>query len=123
MTYETIEQTINLLCERLGLAVNEASKLIPELVRMGIWSNATLGIICTLIIVILLIVCVKTHKLCENDKFYNESHDILRVGSWSVSFISIPILLYFTFDSVFQLIKWIVAPNIQAIEYITSLIG
>lgn len=123
MTYETIEQTINLLCEKLGLAVNEASKVIPELVRMSIWTNAITVIMCTLAIVVLIGLCIKTDKLCVKDEVYDESHDVMRVASFVVAFVTVPILLCFGIEHLLDLVKWIVAPNIQAIEYISSLIG
>ena len=106
---------LQLLCDKFGLAFNSAKQLIPELVRYQTALNLSSVILgCVLLIVglILLRIGYKAHK-----KDYCDGYGWICVGA-SLGFTG---FLLATICGL-QLLQWVYAPNIGALEYLKDLV-
>jgi amino acid transporter len=125
MTYETIEQTINLLCEKLGIVVDSATgvaeQLVPQIVRMEL-ANNIYGVVLGIILTVIGIWGIrKIAKYRNSDDFTYDDDFITILGYCALGMLIIVNGIMLIVD-IGDVIDWVVAPDIKAIEYITSLI-
>lgn len=115
-----VEQIINTLCEKLGVATNI---LVPEMARYNIARLAFLTAIETLLTIVLIIIMAKIVKWFFKDK-YSSMEDVgfaLFVASIFPGLVLV-LLVVLTVVSVTDLIGWIVSPTASAVKEITSMI-
>lgn len=127
MTYETIESTINLLCEKFGIAINAASQLVPTVQKYSIINYAIWIIVCALCGISILAIGIKwrSHilKLMEKDKYeYWSDHDAFIVYSvfGGVAFFGFIAGITVMASNI---IAWNIMPTIQFLKYVASFIG
>lgn len=115
-----VEQIINTLCEKLGVAANI---LVPELAKYNIARLTFLTVVQTILAVVMAVVVVKLVKW----SFGNEDAD------WDDKALSVLItclipglvlvfLTCFVISNATDLIGWIASPTASAIKEITSMI-
>jgi hypothetical protein len=118
-------EVINLLCEKLGIAVDSASlvaeQLVPQLVKMELLSYIV-GLAVTLSISIACVVgIVKLWKFKRSDECEWDDEEACLcgiVGCFIICIISSVLVWSYTFE----VIEWAVAPDIKVIEYITNMV-
>ena len=111
MNANDVNEVINNLSNKLGVA---ADLLIPEMAKMHIMQDAFILVVFGLMFIISLIfipIAVKYDK-----KQWDTCWGMLPISSAIVSFLII------VCDGI-QLMKWIAAPNIMAMETILNLVG
>ena len=115
-----VEQIINTLCEKLGVAANI---LVPELAKYNIARLAFLTVVQTILAVVMTVVVVKLIKW----SFGNED------GDWDDKALAVfltciipglvmVVLTCFAISSATDLIGWIASPTASAVKEITSMI-
>jgi len=120
MNYETIEQTIELLCEKFGIAINSVALLMPSVVSYKIVSN-TLMLILGISAIIVAIYFAKKAIKKTNSKDYDYWKDSDSIStSWVISAIAGLSGFVFSFFSVEEIIRWSCMPEIAFIEYIAA---
>lgn len=115
-----VEQIINTLCEKLGVAANI---LMPEMARYNITRLAFLTAIETLLTIVLIIIMAKIVKRILNDK-YSTMEDVgcsLFIASIFPGLVLI-FLVVSTVLNATDLIGWIVSPTASTVKEITSMI-
>lgn len=109
-----VEQIINILCEKLGVA---ASVLIPEIAKKSIVQDATATFICAAIVIAMVVVIRKI--LCSMD----DSNDIFdRFIALMAPVICIGIVVPISAYYIVDLAGWIASPTAMAIKQITQMI-
>ena len=115
-----VEQIINTLCEKLGVAANI---LVPELTKYNIARLAFLTVVQTILAVVMAVVVVKLVKW----SFGNEDADwddkaLMVFLTCVIPGIVMAILTCFAILSATDLIGWIASPTASAVKEITSMI-
>ncbi len=132
MRSEDAIEAINVICDRLGLAIDSATEIIPELVKREItiglfWIVLSIVIIGLSIKVISLVVS-KAKKDLESrghKSIWNASLDGYEYVE-VVSFVAGALIIVFTLVLLFSAkntIAYIVSPKGSAIIYVLDLIG
>ena len=117
-------EVINLLCEKLGVAVDSASlvaeELVPQLVKMELTSYAV-GVLLTLSIFIACVVgVVKIWRFMQSDRYKWSDEDPCFIAIGTLAFIG-AISFVLMWDYTFEVIEWAVAPDVKVIKYITNM--
>lgn len=126
MTYETVEQTVNLLCEKLGIVVDSATgvaeQLVPQLAKLEIASNGFDAVFTTIILTLAIKWILKIVHYMKSEDYDFDDDFLCLLGISALGLAAV--VSFFIFGEVAcQVLEWVVAPDIKAIEYITSLIG
>ena len=117
-------EVINLLCEKLGVAVDSASlvaeELVPQLVKMELISYCVGLAIVLLISIASVVGIVKLWKLKNYGGLTYDKEDLcdgVIIFLFTVAIISFSLTWIFTFE----VIEWALAPDIKVIEYIAKM--
>lgn len=115
-----VEQIINTLCEKLGVAANI---LVPELAKYNIARLAFLTAVQTILAVVMVVVVVKLVKW----SFGNEDADFedKALSVFLTCLIPGLVMVFLTgcvIASATDLIGWIASPTASAVKEITSMI-
>ena len=129
MTGETSMEIINAICDKIGIAYDKALGLVPYIVRYNIASGLTSIFIAAVIAVVsAFLIHMAQKKAAEyNEQHKNDVYPINREwfdyvgGMIGVPGLVIAGILLLIFSN--SLIKWIVAPEISALQWAVRLIG
>ena len=129
MTGETSMEIINAICDKIGIAYDKALGLVPYIVRYNIASGLTSIFVAAVIAVVsACLFHVAQKKAAEyNEQHKNDVYPINREwfdyvgGMIGVPGLVIAGILLLIFSN--SLIKWIVAPEISALQWAVRLIG
>ena len=116
------EKVIELLCEKFGIALSEASKLLPQIIRYNIVGY---GVQTAISLVILIATGVAIYKLIKwwNGKEYDEWSD---EGKIIAGLCAAGILCFISFvvfmDGLNGLIRFICMPDVAALKYVMGLV-
>lgn len=115
-----VEQIINTLCEKLGVAANI---LVPELTKYNIARLAFLTVVQTILAVVMAVVVVKLVKwsLDNEDEDWDEKGFSLFLTCLIPGLVMV-ILTGCAISSATDLIGWIASPTASAVKEITSMI-
>lgn len=126
MTYETVEQTINLLCEKLGIVVDSATgvaeQLVPQIVRMEL-ANNIYGVVFGIVMVLIGIWGIRKINSYRTSDDFDYEYEVPTIFGYLGLGMLVCLGTFMLSVDIGDVIGWIVAPDIKAIEYITSLIG
>lgn len=114
MVYENFEKGINLLCDKFGIAIDEAAKLIPSAAKWKIAENIFPTVVLGLLIVAIAVYFYKSYKNETLFDFDNEIWNIL------IGFAAVFVLVFFC-AGFGCIMKWILAPEIAFVEYLALL--
>ena len=129
MTGETTMEIINAICDKIGIVYDKAVGLVPYIVRYNIASGLTSIFIAAVIAVVsAFLIHMAQKKAAEyNEQHKNDVYPINREwfdyvgGMIGVPGLVIAGILLLIFSN--SLIKWIVAPEISALQWAVRLIG
>ena len=129
MTSETAMEIINAICDKIGIVYDKAVGLVPYIVRYNIASGLTSIFIAAVIAVVsAFLIHMAQKKAAEyNEQHKNDVYPINREwfdyvgGMIGVPGLVIAGILLLIFSN--SLIKWIVAPEISALQWAVRLIG
>lgn len=116
------ERVIELLCEKFGIALNEASKLLPQIIRYNIVGYSVQIVIS---IVILVTAGIAIYKLIKwwNREDYEEWRDGGKaITGLLVAGLSWLIFLVVFIDGLDGLIRFICMPDVAALKYIMEMV-
>ena len=115
-----VEQIINTLCEKLGVAANI---LVPEMARYNIARLAFLTVVQGIIAVVVAAIITKLVKhIINNEKVYGEEIVISICLTNMIPGLVLVALVVCTISSATDLIGWIASPTASAVKEITSMI-
>ena len=115
-----VEQIINTLCEKLGVAANI---LVPELAKYNIARLCFLIVVQTILAVVMAVVVVKLVKWSFGNEDADFEDKALSVFLTCIfPGIVMAILTCFAIASATDLIGWIASPTASAVKEITSMI-
>ena len=115
-----VEQIINTLCEKLGVAANI---LVPELAKYNIARLAFLTVVQTILAVIMAVIVVKLVKRCLSEEDMDWDDKALSIFLTNIiPGLALLFLVCFAISSATDLIGWIVSPTASAVKEITSMI-
>ncbi len=116
------EKVIELLCEKFGIALGEASKLLPQIIHYNIVGHSVQAAISA---VILIATGVAIYKLIKwwNRKEYNEWED----GGKIIAGLCVAGILWFTSLIIFTceldgLIQFVCMPDVAALKYVMGMV-
>ena len=129
MTSETAMEIINAICDKIGIVYDKAVGLVPYIVRYNIACGLTSIFVAAVIAVVSAFLI---HMAKKNAAEYNEQHknDVYPInrewydyvgGMIGVPGLVVSGVLLLIFSN--SLIKWIVAPEISALQWAVRLIG
>ena len=129
MTSETAMEIINAICDKIGIVYDKALGLVPYIVRYNIASGLTSIFVAAVIAVVsAFLIHMAQKKAAEyNEQHKNDVYPINREwfdyvgGMIGVPGLVIAGILLLIFSN--SLIKWIVAPEISALQWAVRLIG
>ena len=115
-----VEQIINTLCEKLGVAANI---LVPELTKYNIARLAFLTVVQTILAVVMAVVVVKLVKWSLGIEDADWDDKALSVFlTCVIPGLAMVILTGCAISSATDLIGWIASPTASAVKEITSMI-
>ena len=129
MTGETTMEIINAICDKIGIVYDKAVGLVPYIVRYNIASGLTSIFVAAVIAVVsAFLIHMAQKKAAEyNEQHKNDVYPINREwydyvgGMIGVPGLVVSGVLLLIFSN--SLIKWIVAPEISALQWALRLIG
>ena len=129
MTGETTMEIINAICDKIGIVYDKAVGLVPYIVRYNIASGLTSIFVAAVIAVVsAFLIHMAQKKAAEyNEQHKNDVYPINREwydyvgGMIGVPGLVVSGVLLLIFSN--SLIKWIVAPEISALQWAVRLIG
>lgn len=129
MTGETSMEIINAICDKIGIVYDKAVGLVPYIVRYNIACGLTSIFAAAVIAVVsAFLIHMAQKKAAEyNEQHKNDVYPINREwfdyvgGMIGVPGLVIAGILLLIFSN--SLIKWIVAPEISALQWAVRLIG
>ena len=129
MTSETAMEIINAICDKIGIVYDKALGLVPYIVQYNIASGLTSIFIAAVIAVVsAFLIHMAQKKAAEyNEQHKNDVYPINREwfdyvgGMIGVPGLVVSGVLLLIFSN--SLIKWIVAPEISALQWAVRLIG
>lgn len=108
MDYETIEKTIELLCEKFGIAITSVESLIPSVVNYRLGVDTVMLIISAILIVVSICLSLKARKSKEN---YELILCAIIAGGMGIGALML---------SVNDIMKWIYMPEVAFIEHVAG---
>lgn len=115
MNYETIEQTIELLCEKFGIVIGSVASLIPAVAQYNIIIDIIWAILGAAIFVgTLLIIAAHWNKIKDEDAEW----PAIIVGCIPGVFGGMMCL-----DNIMEIVKWSTIPELAFVEYIANYIA
>lgn len=136
MNSEEVIKVIDVLCDKLGIAVNSAKDFVPALAKYQIVSNIFDSVMSVLIIAISIVVIRKAFESAEK-KMKKERET--GVSSWSshdsvwyfwytwlasiIGGIAILMSVCLFMSSVHDVLVWSISPEASAIKYVLNILN
>ena len=115
-----VEQIINTLCEKLGVAANI---LVPEMARYNIARLAFLTVVYGILAVVLTVIVVRLVKhFLTNENIEEDERPIAILLVSLIPGFVLVFLIVCTIDNATDMIGWIASPTASAVKEITSMI-
>ena len=116
------EKVIELLCEKFGIALGEASKLLPQIIRYNIVGNS---VQIAISVVILIITGIAAYKLIRwwHGEDYDEYSDSGKIVTGLCVTGALGLIFLITFlTGIDGLIQFIYMPDVAALKYVMGLV-
>lgn len=116
------EKVIELLCEKFGIALGEAGKLLPQIIRYNIVGNSVQIAISVVILIITGIAAYKLIKWWYGEDYdeYSDSGKIV-TGLCITGALGLIFLIEFL-AGIDGLIQFIYMPDVAALKYVMGLV-
>ena len=115
-----VEQIINTLCEKLGVAANI---LVPEMARYNIARLAFLTVMYGILAVVLTRIIARLVKYCLTSENVDDDERVISIFLTNLlPGLVLVALVVCTISSATDLIGWIASPTASAVKEITSMI-
>lgn len=119
MDANQVNQVIDNLCSKLGMGVDSVAQLVPSFARLKIGLNGYWIVVSLIVFVVSALIFKKLIK-----DFYEVDYGSqeMRVGiGFVLAVIDIVFIMVFLVCS-YELVGWVMAPDIRTIEYIMNMI-
>lgn len=120
-----VNETIELLCDKFGIAVNEASKLIPEIVKcqsaLSLFWAIIFAIATAVCVYMVRIACLHAKKDFE-DLWFDEGGAVEFVVALVCTIAGVCAFLAFCFN-LCDLISWQFAPTTTTLRWVLNQFG
>lgn len=115
-----VEQIINTLCDKLGVAANI---LVPEMARYNIARLAFLTVVQGILLIVVAAIIVRLVKYCLTSENVDDDERVILVFLTNmIPGLVLVVLVVCTILSATDLIGWIASPTASAVKEITSMI-
>jgi len=115
-----VEQIINTLCEKLGVAANI---LVPEMARYNIARLVFLTVVQVILSIVVAAIIVRLVKYCLTSENVDDDERVISVFLTNIlPGLVLVFLIVVTILSATDLIGWIASPTASAIKEITRMI-
>ena len=115
-----VEQIINTLCDKLGVAANI---LVPEMARYNIARLAFLTVVQGILSIVVAAIIVRLVKYCLTSENVDDEERTISVFLTNlIPGLVLVALVVCTISSATDLIGWIASPTASAVKEITSMI-
>ena len=135
MSSDDVIKVIDTICDKIGVAFDSAKEFVPSLAKYQIASSAFYSIMSVVIIVTSIIAIKKAFESAENEikkeiegsvSGWHRHDDVWDFWkTWLSSIIGgilIVICVFVFVSSVYDVLIWIVSPDVSAINYVMDMV-